>query len=106
MTTRSDRHRDDWPAERIKDERKRAGLTQAQLADALGVTAAAVSLWESGANDISDVNRFKLARVLIDGDLPASLESRVRTLETEVRELRAQVTVLQELVARLAERSH
>lgn len=104
MTTRSDRHRDDWTPERVRRERKRAGMTQRQLAEAIGVTPASVSLWESGANEISDVNRFKLARVLLDGDRSASVDGRVRKLETDVLELQVQVRILQETVERLAAR--
>lgn len=72
MTTGSDRHRDEWPADRVRELRKRAGMTQGQLAKAVGVTTAAVSMWESGANEVSEVNRYKLARVLIDGDVPGT----------------------------------
>lgn len=37
--------------ERIKTERKRAGFTQQQVADRLGVTAQAVSKWENDHNE-------------------------------------------------------
>ena len=36
--------------ERIRDLRKKAGLTQEQLAEILGVTAGAVYKWESGVS--------------------------------------------------------
>ena len=36
--------------ERIRDLRKKAGLTQEQLAETLGVTAGAVYKWESGVS--------------------------------------------------------
>lgn len=105
MTTGSARQRDEWPPDRVRDLRKRAGMTQAQLAHAIGVTPASVSQWETGANEIGAVNRFKLARALIDGDVPDGPDARLTALEAEVRELRAAVSVLQELTARLAARA-
>ena len=36
--------------EQIRDLRKKAGLTQEQLAETLGVTAGAVYKWESGVS--------------------------------------------------------
>ena len=36
--------------ERIRDLRKKAGLTQEQLAEILGATAGAVYKWESGVS--------------------------------------------------------
>lgn len=101
MTTKSDRQRDEWPPERVRELRKRAGMTQAQLAHAIGVTPASVSQWESGANEISDVNRYKLARVLLDGDVPGTPDARITALEAEVRELRTQLRILQIAVAEL-----
>lgn len=47
----------------IKDARKRAGLTQKQLADAMGVSRAAVSSWERQSAPSTKRIR-KLARVL------------------------------------------
>lgn len=51
--------------ERIKRCRREAGLTQQQLADVAGVTAAAVAQWESGdSKTVRPENLFKVARAL------------------------------------------
>lgn len=44
--------------------RKRAGLTQKELAKAIGVSGAAVSNWERGTNSIDIDSLFKLCEVL------------------------------------------
>jgi transcriptional regulator with XRE-family HTH domain len=52
-------------SERLRDARERAGLNQAQLAQAVGVSRAAVSQWESGdTKSMQPVNLFKVARAL------------------------------------------
>lgn len=45
--------------------RQRAGLTQAELADALGVTRASVSLWETGQTYPSAAFLPKMADLLL-----------------------------------------
>jgi len=87
----------------IKRLRAEANLTQRQLGELLGVTSAAVAHWESGATTPNGDNQRALTRVLIEGSrTPGSLDERTSRLEREVRDLRAAVTVLQELVGRLA----
>lgn len=49
---------------RIKDARKLKKLTQAQVAEELGVTTSAVSQWEQGATEPSISNLEKLSRLL------------------------------------------
>jgi transcriptional regulator with XRE-family HTH domain len=51
------------PGERIKSVRERRGLTQQEVADAVGVTRVAVALWESGdTKSLKPGHLFKLAR--------------------------------------------
>lgn len=50
--------------ERIKSARKRAGLTQQELADLIQVSNITVSRWESGTQTADDENKRNLARVL------------------------------------------
>mgnify|MGYP003313496116 CR=1 FL=1 len=47
----------------IKRLRQERGITQADLASALGVTCQAVSKWESGTSDPSTSNLFSLAKL-------------------------------------------
>jgi DNA-binding XRE family transcriptional regulator len=47
----------------IKAHRMRCNMTQAFVADALGVSRQAVSKWESGACDPSTANRIALANL-------------------------------------------
>ncbi len=51
-------------AERIKEARRVAGITQQQLAVRAGVSVTAVARWETGANPSS------LARAALDRALP------------------------------------
>lgn len=48
----------------IKKYRERAGLTQTSLADALGVTQAAVAMWESGARKPNVSMIVRIAKAL------------------------------------------
>ena len=50
--------------QRIRDLRKKAGLTQEKLAQELGVTFQAVSKWEKGVNIPDTARLIPLARVL------------------------------------------
>lgn len=49
----------------LKDYRQRAGLTQQQLADALGVERATVTMWETGRNWPSASLLPKMADLLL-----------------------------------------
>ena len=50
--------------ERIKEQRKNAGLSQEKLAERMGISRQAVTKWESGQSAPSSDNLFKLAEVL------------------------------------------
>ena len=54
---------------RLKQERKLSGLTQEEVAAALGVNKNTVSCWETGKNDISlkDAHRLMMLYRLIPG---------------------------------------
>ena len=49
--------------ERIASLRKKAGLTQEELAEKLGISPQAVSKWENGTSDPSTSNLFALAKL-------------------------------------------
>ena len=51
-------------AERIRNERKKANLTQAELATKLGIQQSTVASWETGANTPRMKNLLKMASVL------------------------------------------
>ena len=51
-------------AEKIYQARKKAGLSQEALADALGVTRQAVSKWETGKSVPDTENLRRMAQVL------------------------------------------
>ena len=57
--------------ESIRAQRKARGLTQEQLAEAMGVSIGAVSKWESGASDPSTANLIALAKLF--GTTPEEL---------------------------------
>lgn len=50
--------------ERIKNQRKRLGLTQLQLAEKMGVTKSAVAMWETGASSPTSKRLEPLAEIL------------------------------------------
>ncbi len=50
-------------AERIKEQRKKAGMSQEKVAELVGVSRQAVTKWESGQSVPSTQNLFKLAEI-------------------------------------------
>lgn len=53
------------PVSKVAELRKRLGLTQRQLADAVGVTESTISNWEQGRNSLEWLERVaKLCRAL------------------------------------------
>lgn len=58
-------------AEKIRHYREEAGLTQRQLAEALGLNQSAVALWETGRTEPTLFNLRRIADVL--GCKPADL---------------------------------
>lgn len=92
-----------WTPSGIRGARNAAGLTQRGLAELLRVSPAAVAHWESGDTTPNADHQRDLTRVLVEGNRSAGgIDERVSRLEGELRELRSAVTVLQELVGRLA----
>lgn len=57
--------------EKIRQARERAGMSQRELALAIGVDPSAISLWETGRNGPTISNLYKLASIL--GVEPGSL---------------------------------
>lgn len=57
--------------ERIRQARERAGLSQKQIAEALGIDQSAVSFWETGKSEPTLHNLRRLADIL--GCRPADL---------------------------------
>lgn len=67
---------------RIRRAREKEGLTQAKLAEKIGVTSASVSTWEAGGG-ISENNKKKLEKIL--GPLsPAKTKKASMVLEDEI----------------------
>ncbi|MCT8350215.1 helix-turn-helix domain-containing protein [Photorhabdus temperata] len=50
--------------ERIQSRRRELGLTQGKVAEEIGVSMAAISLWEKNRTNLSSENLQKLAQVL------------------------------------------
>lgn len=48
---------------RLKEARNKAGMTQQQVADALGVARSTVATWESGQNDVDTATLKRLAEM-------------------------------------------
>jgi hypothetical protein len=78
---------------KIADVRREAGLTQAQLADAVGLERTGLSKIESGHRDVSALELARLARALgrspgwfLDDRPPASLR-RLRRLRARILEV-------------------
>lgn len=62
-------------SERIRQARKMAGLTQQQLADALGVAKTTISGYERGSNEPNSLRIHKLSQILgVSGDYLLELE--------------------------------
>lgn len=57
--------------EKIRELREKRGLSQKQLADALGIDQSAIARWETGANEPTAFNVRRLADILgvAPGDL-------------------------------------
>ena len=49
---------------KIEMERRRAGLTQKQLADLIGVTAGTVSFWETGTHEPTSSKLYSISKAL------------------------------------------
>lgn len=94
----------DWTPERIRREREAARLTQRQLAALLNVSSSAISQWETGTHQPHAGHRAELVRILIDGEAVAPIDKRVSLLESQLREVRKDLSHLQELVALLGQR--
>lgn len=79
-----DDRRPEFVAERVRQERVLARITQQQLADALGVDVSTVCKWESGGRPIAKGTQERIARafgITLDrlfGNFPAANGSRVR----------------------------
>lgn len=53
-----------WHGENIADARKLRGLTRAELAEGVGVTEAAVGMWERGETSPRPHHQLAIARLL------------------------------------------
>lgn len=87
--------------EALKRRRLELGLTQRNIADALGITAAAVSSWESGSTSPLSKHIPALLRVL-EFDMP-DISARVDELEDQLSTLRAEVAALAEQLVQVLE---
>lgn len=88
-----------YTAEQIKALRIAQGWTQRQLADMVGVSEMAVSMWERGKSHPSEVNVGKLVELFTNGGQP----DRVQALEELISQLRDDHAALVSLVLRLAQ---
>lgn len=90
-------------AEKVRLERLKQNLSQQNMADELGVTAAAYSNLERGVSDISITRLFDLARILNQTPqwFVEELNSSKDLFKTDTRELNVQhdLLILQKEVA-------
>ncbi len=90
-------------AEKVRLERLKQNLSQQNMADKLGVTAAAYSNLERGVSDISITRLFDLARILNQTPqwFVEELNSSKDLFKTDTRELNVQhdLLILQKEVA-------
>lgn len=89
-------------SEKIREARSKAGLTQQQLADKLGVRHNSISSWENGVNSISIENLQKIADAL---DVPVAefLDEELTSMTTgeRIRKARLRADMTQEQLAAL-----
>ena len=85
--------------ERIKEQRKKSGLSQERVAELVGVSRQSVTKWESGQSAPSTENLFKLAEIFgttVDMLLDIPKESNVKA-DDQTQELSAQIRYLYRL---------
>ena len=69
-------------ARKIKELRKKSGLTQAQLADKLKISASAVGMYEQGRREPDNQTLAKICRILdARGDYVLDLDKTAETYE-------------------------
>ena len=97
---------------RLRQARKKRGMTQAQLAKGAGLTASAISQFESGDREPSFSSLVKLARALeitpsyLAGLEEYALDPEIRALYREQQELSQEdLEVLRTVAAQLKKRS-
>ncbi|GEM_PF-3133905 len=84
--------------ERIKEQRKKSGLSQERVAELVGVSRQSVTKWESGQSAPSTENLFKLAEIFgttVDMllDIPDEKNSQ-STDQAQIKELASQIQYL------------
>ena len=84
--------------ERIKEQRKKSGLSQERVAELVGVSRQSVTKWESGQSAPSTENLFKLAEIFgttVDMllDIPDEKNSQ-STDQAQIKELTSQIQYL------------
>ena len=84
--------------ERIKEQRKKSGLSQERVAELVGVSRQSVTKWESGQSAPSTENLFKLAEIFgtpVDMllDMPDEKNSQ-STDQAQIKELASQIQYL------------
>lgn len=91
----------DWTAAEIRRRRLDRGLTQAQLARALGVSTSVVTKWENGQREPRAINIRALERIL--GDTPPRPDVQDYTSKTELELVAILHAVTAELTRRIAD---